>query len=110
MATLTVQTVVDEGLEATYASAASGGDEFAMPDGALYVIHAVNGATECNLTVVTAQTVEGLAVADQVVTVTANEERFIGPLTASLYRNSSGNVQMTYDDESNVTIAVLKIG
>ena len=108
MATLTVQNIVRTGLEATYASASAGGDQFLNPTGDI-ILHVVNGLTDCVVTVVTQETVDGLAVADQTVTVTANEERIMGPYPPDYYNDSSGYVQITYDDESNVTIAALKV-
>lgn len=108
MATLSPQTVTRSGLAATYASAASGGDQF-LNNGKM-LLHVKNGATDCNVTVSTPNTVDGLAIADLTVTVSASTEEFIGPFPASIYNDSSGYVQLSYDDESNVTVAVLRYG
>lgn len=63
-----------------------------------------NGATEVNVTIVTPGTVGGLAIADPIVTVAANEERMI-----RLRPEYSGLVQVTFDDISNVEYAVIQV-
>ncbi len=50
----------------------------------------------------------GLAPADIDVVIPAGEDRFIGPFDRNLFADSDGNVNITYDDVTSVTIAVLK--
>ena len=110
MATLTAQSIVQTGLEATYASAAGGGDEFANNDGKKKIIHIKNGdASDMTLTIVTQNSVGGLAVADQTVVVTGTEERFVGPFNTGYFNDGDGNVQLTYSAVTSVTIAILDI-
>lgn len=107
MATLTVQDVVRAGLEATYASAAAGGDEMPNNDGKKMFLHVVNGGgSDCVMTITTTAVVDGLAVADRTVTVTAAEERFIGPFPIEYY---STTVAIAYDQVTSVTIAALRL-
>ncbi len=108
MATLSVQSMVRTGLAASYASAAGGGDQFTNANGDVF-IHVKNGATDCNVTIVTQNTSDSLAVADRTVTVSASTEQFIGPFPRDVYNDNSGYVQLTYDDVSNVTIAVVRM-
>jgi len=109
MATLTAQTVVRAGLEATYASCAAGGDEFVNTGDEF--IHIKNAAVaDQTVTIATPATVDGLAVADRAVVITASEERFIGPFPSSTYNDANSKVQLTYDAVITMTIAVLKPG
>lgn len=109
MATLTLNTVSRTGADLTSAfeNAAGAGDEFTN-DGRT-VLYVKNGATSCDVTFETAKTVDGLAVADLTVTVGANKEFCIGPFPPNIYNDSDGKVQVTYDDESNVTVCALVI-
>lgn len=106
MATFTVQTVTRSGVQPTYNTAAVAGDEF-INDGKIWT-HIKNGAVILNITFETTITVDGLAVADLVVNVPATEEKVIGVFPTGWYNDGANKVQMTYDDESNVTIAVMK--
>lgn len=106
---ITYQQVVRTGLEETLEAAdGSNGNSFAN-DGRM-ILHVANGGgAPINVTIATQQTVDGLAVADQVVAVTNGEERFIGPFPPAIYNDSSGLVQVTYSDDTSVTVAVLRV-
>jgi hypothetical protein len=107
MAELTVQNVTRAGLEPSYDSAASGGDEFDN-DGKTF-LHVVNTTTACVVTIDIAKTVDGQAVTDPTVTVPENEDRMIGPFPPNIYNDADGHVNVSYDDESNVTVAALRL-
>lgn len=108
MAVLTVQDAVNTGLNATYASAASGGDEFANTG--TEIVHVKNGSGgSVTVTVATTQEVEGLAVADVSVAIPAGEDRFIGPFRQKTFNASDDNVDVTYSSETSVTLAVIKV-
>lgn len=109
MATLSAQTISRSGLTPSYASAESGGDEFANTG--TEFIHIKNGdGSSHTVTIVTSATVDGLAVEDRAVAVPAGEERMIGPFPTSSYNDSSGNVALSYDAVTSVTIAIIKPG
>lgn len=109
MATLTVQTSSRTGLEPSYASCAGGGDEFANTG--KQVIHVKNGdASPHVVTIVTQATVDGLAIADRDVTIPAGEERIIGPFPTGFYNDGGGLAQITYDNVTTQTIAVIELG
>lgn len=109
MATLTAQTIVRAGLEATYAAAAGGGDEFVNTG--VEVLHVKNASVgDITVTVVSQATVDGLAVADRAVVVTAGEERFIGPFPTNVYNDANQKIQVTYSGVTTLTIAVLNPG
>lgn len=107
MATLTAQQIVRAGLEATYAAAAAGGDEF-VNDGARFVHVKNDDASAKVVTLETQATVDGLAVTDRTVSVPAGEDRFIGPFPTGTYNDADNKLQITYDDVTSVTIAVLE--
>ena len=109
MATIAAQTISRTGLEAVYSAAASGGDNF-VNTGKEF-LHVKNGsAGDITVTIVTSATVDGLAVSDRAVVVTANEERFIGPFPTPYYNNASSQVALTYSGVTTLTLAVLNPG
>lgn len=117
MALLTNQSIVRTGLEATYAAASAGGDTI-DGTGERVFLHVINGGGgDVTVTVETPNTVDGLAVADLDVVVTAGEERMIGPFPLALYgQNNAGEslndgqaVEVTYSGVASVTVAAIKL-
>ena len=106
MADLTVQTIVEAGLQATYPAAAAGGDTAAK-----------NGSGGSLTVQVTAQNTStsqpgwGTVTKGNVsVAVGAGEERFIGPFPISAFNNSSNKIAITYPGGvTSLTIAALKL-
>lgn len=108
MAVLTVQQVVRAGLEPVFAAAAGGGDEF-VNTGVEY-LEVINGSgADITVTIVTPNTVDGLAVTDRAVVVTAGERRKIGPFPTSIYNNSNSKVNVTYSSATSVTVGLFKV-
>lgn len=111
MATFTVEQATIAGLAATFNAANAGGDEF-VNDGQTF-IYVKNGATDVNVTVNSQVTSDeecpGQAAADKVITVGSSSEKVIGPFNQAGYNDANGKVQLTYDDVSNVTIAVVTL-
>lgn len=110
MATLSVQSVSRSGLNASFASAAAGGDQFTW--GARRFIHIKNGdASSHTLTVASqyASDPQGLTSADLTVSIPAGEERMVGPFSERAFADSDGNVQLSYDAVTSVTVAVLEV-
>jgi hypothetical protein len=113
MATLSVETIVDTGLAATYNTAASGGDTFDNDGSERQFIHVKNANVGATRTVTVAPstattTKPGFGTvtrASIVVVVPISGERFIGPFPELAF----GDPDIQYDDESDVTVAVLKI-
>lgn len=90
----------------TYNAASASGHEF-VNDGKTHV-HVVNAdASPTTATFVTQQTISGLAVADQAVTVPAGEERIIGPFPKGLFDDSNGKVQFSFTNVTNVTFVLV---
>lgn len=109
MAALTVETSSRSGLTPTHNACDAGGDEF-VNDGGVMVWVTNGGASERTVTIVSQETVDGLAVADRTVAVPAGEERLIGPFPVSTYNDANSKVQLTYDAVTSLTIAVIKRG
>ena len=108
MATLAVQSIIRAGLVQTYAAATSGGDEF-VNTGAEYV-EIINGsAATIVVTIDTPNTVDGLAIADRVISILAGETRKIGPFPTATYNDSAAKVQITYDGVTTLTIGVFAL-
>lgn len=108
MATLAVQNVTRDGLEVTYAAAASGGDEFVNTGHEF--LHVKNGDVAAKVvTLVTQATVDGQAVADRDVVVANGTEALIGPFPVGTYNDADNKVQLTYDAVTSLTVAVLKV-
>lgn len=108
MATLAVQDIAIGGLEATKNSCAGGGDVFPN-DGNIMIIVENGSAGDLTVTATTSQTVQGLAVADSAIVVTAGEERAIGLFDPALFNNSSGQVALTYSGVTSLTVQVIRV-
>lgn len=108
MATLSVLEITRAGVDVGAVAAGAGGDEFANTgEEFLYVKNA--DASGKVVTIVTQQTIDGQAVADRTVSVAASEEKFIGPFQTSVYNDTDGLVQVTYDDVTSVTVRAVKL-
>lgn len=112
MATLVVQSIPRTGLEATYAAATSGGDEF--PNDERTFFHIKNADAGDHTVTFTAQKTAvqmgghgSVPIADIAVIVTAAEERMIAVPPAS-FNDGNGRVQATYDAVTSVTVAAIR--
>lgn len=111
MALLNVQEINYKGSEISYSTADSSGDTFTN-DGKTR-LHIKNGGTDVNVTIKTQKdslVVGGYGVidlVDEVITVSANTEYVVGVFPRSRFNNSFGQVEVTYDDTSNVEVAVI---
>lgn len=108
MATRATQQVTRTGIAATYNAAASG-DKF-RPDERT-MLHVVNGDSSSHtITIVTPGTVNGLAIADLVVTVPNGASRMIGPFPAGTFAASAdGLASITWSATTSMTWAVLRL-
>lgn len=105
---ITYQQIVRTGLEETLEAANGDGNKFAN-DGVMF-LHVVNGAgAPINVTIQTPGTVDGLAIAEQVVAVTNAEERYIGPFPPGIYNQSDGMVYVDYSSATTITVSVLRL-
>lgn len=109
MANLTVQKVVLTGITPSYVAAAAGGDEF-VNSGRIF-IHVKNA----NVSVARTVTVDSQTPCSQgydhdaAVEVPASSEKMIGPFPKDRFNDTAGKVQITYDDEADLTIAAIEV-
>lgn len=107
MATLTTQTAALAGLSVALGDASAGGDQCATGPGLALVVQ--NGdASSHTVTLATPGTVDGLAIADRVVTVPAGALAVI-PLN-DVYRDpATGRAAITYDGVTSVKVAAVRV-
>jgi hypothetical protein len=114
MAELSTQQILDTGLEASYDSAAAGGDTFVNDGSERQFLHvknaSVGSAREVTVAAETTSTTKPgfgtLTQDDIVVSVAASSEEFIGPFPLTAF---GAEPEISYDSEADVTIAVVKI-
>lgn len=103
-------TFVEGGVAAVYTTPTSDGDTI-LGD-AKTVVHVFNDSVSpITVTVATGATLGGYALADDVVTVAAGVNKFIGPFTKGVFNQTSGGdvgkVYVNYSAQTDVTRAVL---
>ena len=63
-----------------------------------------------NVTIATQVTVDGKAVADDVINVPLTTgDVMVGPFPPGIYNDVNGRVQLTYDAVTNLTVAVVRL-
>ena len=120
MADLTKQLVTVAGVEPTFTSAGGGGtgagtDDIVDNDGKT-LLYVKNGHTSAIQVTITSQ-VTSLDVAgygdatysNVVLSVPASEDRVFGPFPKKRFDDSDENIVVSYDEITNVTVAVLQI-
>ena len=111
MAKLTAQKISKSSAAHTYSVASSGGDTFDVFDGV--VVNAKNGHASIARVITIAAVTDplitpeagSLVVPDIVITVPAVDDRMFSVPASHL--SSAGLASMTYDDEADITLAVL---
>jgi hypothetical protein len=111
VATFNVQSVVrtGSGVTPTYNVTAAGGDKFSP--GPRVFVHAKNtNASPRVITFATAGKLAEFDVADMTATIPATTgDKILGPFPADIFAGTDGLVAMTYDAETDLTIAVLQL-
>ena len=111
MATLTVTTTDRDGvnLDGIAVAAGASGDQFTNTGRELfYVNNASAGARTITFDI--QQEVDGQSVTDRTANVPAGEHRIFGPFSTNAYNNSStGRMSVSYDSETSVTVAAIKM-
>lgn len=106
MATLAKQTISGlTGQTVTPVAATSGGDQFANDGSTLLLV--VNGGTEIDVTINSQTACDQGSDHDVVVTVGAGATKYIGPFPKARFDDGSGNVLITYEGVTSVTVAAL---
>ena len=79
-------------------------------DGKMF-IHVVNGGGgDIVCTIATPGAVGGNAIADRDVTVSAGTEEFIGPFPPWIYNDEDGNIGVSFDVITSVTLGGYRVG
>lgn len=106
MATLVLQRATPTGTAPTYQAAAAGGDKIPPGKDTMLVVKA--GATGATVTVDSPTPCSQGSTHPLSVVVAANTERYIGPLPAQRFAQSSdGLVSVTYSQVSTITVAAI---
>lgn len=112
MATLPLQNVSKSSAALTYSAAASGGDDFSSFTGVF--VHVKNEAGVSRVITISAVTdplvtpeAGSLTVPDVVITVPADDDRIFAVPPSHI--SAGGSVSMTYDNEADLTLAVLHV-
>lgn len=108
MAALTAQQITVTGITPTWAAAASGGDTFENNGVEWLEVWNDHASASRTVTITTTKTVEGLAVADRTVVITAaNDCAKVGPFAKDVY---SGTVNIAYSDSAaDCRVGIFKI-
>lgn len=109
---LSVQQMLKGGLTATYTnSGLTTTDTYKFRnDGKVFIHFKKTGAGACTVTITTPNTSDGLAIADQTVTVDASTgDEMVGPLSPSLFNDASSDVSFTISDTVGLSIAVVRL-
>lgn len=93
MATLTVQQAAPGGVALQFVSIAAGGDLLPNDGKTILIFKNTNSTTA--ITADTVKTVDGLAIADDTMTL-ATTDRVMGPFDPSIFNTAAGGVNLTY--------------
>ncbi len=98
------------GADPTYTGSLSTGNVYQFTNDGKTFIHVKNGGGSPDVvTIVSQNSEDGLAVADRTVSVTAGEERMIGPLLPHVYNDGDGLVNFSHSFITTVTQAVFSL-
>jgi len=108
-ATLPVQDCVRGGVTATGVAAIAEGCKFAN-DGQTF-LYCLDTVGDAILTIKTPGTIDGLAIAEHTVTVTAHATigELIGPFPPSIYNQTDGTVHVTPDDHTSLLYTPIRV-
>lgn len=107
--TMTVQEAVATGLKPTTTAGTSDGLQFSNDGKTL--LYAYNGGAGAHVvTIQTPETVEGLAVAENTVTISQSTFKLIGPFARATFNQSNGYAYVDIDGtQSEVTCAAVRV-
>lgn len=96
-------------LDVTYSAANADGEQF-LNDGKTLLLVQNGSGSPLVVTVQTAQTVEGNAIADPTFTVAAGDDAILGPFTPSLFNQvADGKVYSDTDAQTSITVAAVRM-
>lgn len=108
MAILNVQKITQAGIIPSFGAATAGGDVF--DNGGEAYVHAKNGDTSDKTVTITAQSPcdQGF-LHDINVTVSAGGEEILGPFPPHFYNDQNGQVNVSYDNTTSLTLAIFQL-
>lgn len=108
---LTVQKCTPNGITPTNTGSLSVANTYQVRNDGKTFLHVINGGgTECNVTIDTPGNVGGLAIAQQTVAVPATTgDVMIGPFPPAIYNDPSGDLNVTFDFITSVTVATVQL-
>ena len=116
MALLTVEKILDTGLNPTLVAAAAGGDTFKNQAGSRTFLYVDNAGGAPITVTVTAQTTSAVSSglgrttkANSITSVTNAQFRLIGPFPAQAFNDGTGTVSVTYSASASVTVGVIEV-
>ena len=107
-----IEQIIKAGLTATYTSSGlTTTDTYLVSnDGNVFLHFKKTGAGACTVTIATPNTVQGLSIADQTISIPATTgDKFVGPFSATLFNDAAGNVSFTLSDTVGLSFAVLRL-
>lgn len=109
MAEITVQQISTSGLTEVAGTAATAAGDTVINNGRTY-IEIVDGATTAPTVTIASQVDcnQGFT-HDVVVAVPSGGAKLIGPFPPNRFNNTSGQIEVTYDDDTSVTIAAFSL-
>lgn len=109
MSEITVQQISLSGLAEAAGTAATAAGDTVINNGRTF-IEVVDGATTAPTVTIASQTDCNQGYThDIVVAVPSGAARIIGPFPPNRFNNTSGQIEVTYDDDTSVTIAAFTI-
>ena len=108
---ITIQPIVVGGLTVTHLGSLSASNNYKVRNDGKVFVRIVNGGGGTSIcTIATPGSIGGNAVADRAVSVLAGTEQNIGPFPPAIYNDSNGDIDVTFDVITSVTIAGLHLG
>lgn len=109
MAEITVQQISLSGLSESAGTAATAAGDTVLNNGRTY-IEVVDGATTSPTVTIASQVDCNQGYThDVVVAIPSGETRLIGPFPPNRFNNANGQIEVTYDDDTSVTIAAFSL-
>lgn len=105
---ITVQQVANTGIVATYEAANAAGNSFTNNEKSWMEV--INGSgSSINVTITTAGTANGIAVADPVIAVAAGATKKIGPFPSYPFEAADRSINVDYSAVTTVTVSVFTL-
>jgi hypothetical protein len=109
MATLTVQSVNKLGVDLEYEQASEGGDTASNDGRTIFLFANADGGGTRTVTIKGQAAPAGMEIQDIEVTIPAGGQAAAGPFRPRFFNNQLGAVELTYNDETELTVLALRV-